>query len=167
MIIGIGGVSRSGKTTLAKLLQDQLGEKNVKIISQDDFALDKAELPTFHGMTDWEHPNGINFDSLRKTVLQESKKYPYLITEGFLIYHDDELRSLIDFKIFIDINEATFLNRKMKDDRWGKTPIIYVSHIWDSYLKYGKISDQGIDLKLDGTKPFDGTIIISEIIKSE
>ncbi|MEQ8926526.1 MAG: AAA family ATPase [Fulvivirga sp.] len=165
MIIGIGGVSRSGKTTLANQLRNQLGINEVKIISQDDFTYPQSDLPIYNGIVDWEHPDGIDFSALKKTLIEQSKKYTHLIVEGFLIYHSLEIRSLIDFKIFITINKNTFLNRKAEDNRWGETPSSYISYIWDSYLKFGTIDNISIDLLLKGSEPFKVAAITREIVK--
>jgi len=56
MVIGIGGVSNAGKTTLATRLAKQLEPHRVKVLCQDDFAKTLAEIPLIRGHMDWETP---------------------------------------------------------------------------------------------------------------
>jgi hypothetical protein len=45
----------------------------------------------------------------------------------------------MDKKVFVEIPKSLFLERKIKDKRWGEFPEWYMEHIWQSYEKYGKI----------------------------
>lgn len=67
VVVGVGGATCSGKTTLAKhLLQilnpSQKGSRSgiteAFILHQDDFAPPEATLPVNeeYGVTDWDHP---------------------------------------------------------------------------------------------------------------
>ena len=73
MIIGIGGVSRAGKTTLANLLKKRLKGKTISILNQDEF-VKKAGLPEINNHIDWEHPDSMDWISLRKKIKAESRK---------------------------------------------------------------------------------------------
>ena len=37
------------------------------------------------------------------------------------------------------IEKATFLKRKLDDNRWEEEPEWYAEHIWRSFLKYGQM----------------------------
>jgi len=71
MIIGIGGVSRAGKSTLSELLQkrfEQIG-KSTAIIEQDKYINKVEDIPKIRDKTDWESPLSINFAKFKKAIL--------------------------------------------------------------------------------------------------
>ena len=73
MIIGIGGVSRAGKTTLAEWLRNQFPEKKTHIICQDDFVFPTDRIPRINNRINWEHPDSIDHEAFRKSIIAESK----------------------------------------------------------------------------------------------
>ena len=139
MIIGIGGASRSGKSTLAHRLKKRNANLSIAIISQDDYAFPEDKIPKINNETNWECPESINFKKLIATLVKTNSSHDVTIVEGLLIYYNEPLSTYFDKKIFIDIEKATFLNRKATDIRWGKTENWYLEHIWESYLQYGFI----------------------------
>ncbi|KAF6767267.1 Phosphoribulokinase/uridine kinase [Kalmanozyma brasiliensis GHG001] len=84
VVIGVGGATCSGKTTLAKhLLQilnpanhgegssSQGGIRDAFILHQDDFAPPEATLPVNEefGVTDWDHPpTAIDYKRMHRTI---------------------------------------------------------------------------------------------------
>ena len=60
--------------------------------------------------------------------------------EGLLAFYESRIEQLLDKKIFIEIPKTLFLERKVRDKRWGEFPEWYMEHIWQSYLTYGKIN---------------------------
>lgn len=134
MIIGIGGVSRSGKSHLALQLVNRF--KSACVLSMDDYTYPKDLLPKIRDRYDWERPEAYDFDKLiaELTVLREN--YLTVIIEGILIYHDPRIAEIIDKKLFLEIAEDTFLKRRMEEKRWGNEPQWFISHVWKSYEKY-------------------------------
>lgn len=66
-LIGISGVSSSGKTTLARLLRDIL--PNTFILHEDDFYKTDAEIPVNKdGVQDWDCLESINLSDLEKAL---------------------------------------------------------------------------------------------------
>lgn len=165
MIIGIGGASRSGKSRLAKEIKSQLIGKSVNIIDQDDFAKPENQIPKINSITDWEHPSSIDFKKLEDEILWSNSQFDYTIVEGFLIYYNQNIKNSIDIKIFLSIDEPIFLMRKVHDQRWGKTPVFYIDHIWKSYLKYGILKQKDVDLFLNANDEELPKIDISEVIR--
>ncbi len=137
MIIGIGGVSNSGKSGLAKKIKDHLKSKKVTILCQDDFIYPVPHLPTIQGHIDWETPDTINFIEFKNSIYKESGEADIVIAEGLFAFYDNRINALYDRKIFIEIGHNTFIQRKKLDLRWGEEPDWYIDHIWNSYLKYG------------------------------
>ncbi|MEZ4900591.1 MAG: hypothetical protein R2822_01930 [Spirosomataceae bacterium] len=157
MVIGIGGRSRSGKTTLAEALVWHQRTQNKRAIAlhQDDFVKRLGDIPLIQGETDWETPDSIDFELLKKTVLFLKTDFDFIIIEGFLAFADSQLNALYDRCFFTVISEETFKIRKANDDRWGAIPDWYVNHIWESFLNYGQ---PPVDLpplmEVNGEKPY-------------
>lgn len=159
MIIGIGGVSRAGKSTLSELLQkrfEQIG-KSTAIIEQDKYINKVEDIPKIRDRTDWESPLSINFVKFKKAILAAAKKHDHVIAEGLLVYHDLGLNKIYDKSIFIHIPKTVFIERKKIDLRWGSTPEPrwYMDHIWSSYRSYGRENLPADHLKISGKQKFD------------
>lgn len=139
MIIGIGGASRSGKTTLARMIVNHFRDSGKTAISlyQDDFVFPTTRIPLIKDKVDWERPESINFDLLREVVDFYKTKFEILVIDGFLAFYDEKLNTEFDRRIFVNISKETYLKRKAEDLRWGPIPGWFFEHIWESYLKYG------------------------------
>lgn len=135
MIIGIGGVSNAGKTTLAKKLKESLPALKVSILCQDDFPVSRDEIPKVNDHLDWETPESIDMNRYLDKVLKEAKNNDLIIAEGIFAFYDERIVKHYDKKIFLTISKETFWNRKSKDFRWGKEPEWYMEHIWKSHLR--------------------------------
>jgi len=138
MIIGIGGCSNSGKSALAEQIDNFFTVKKVKVLCQDDFVKRRDFLTEINGHIDWELPSTIKFEDYLSAVKSASKTCDLVVCEGLFAFWFDELNKLYDKKIFLALDKKTFFDRKQKDLRWGKEPLWYIEHIWQSYLKYGQ-----------------------------
>ena len=140
MIIGIGGVSRAGKSELAHRLKAifESEGKTVDIFALDDFVKAKEDIPMVKDRIDWEHPEGIDYKSLFDTVKLAKSRYDVIITEGHLIFSDENLNQLFDRKLFLRIKRDVFLERRKRETRWGEEPDWYLNHVWDAYLEFGQ-----------------------------
>lgn len=139
MIIGIGGPSRSGKSTLARLLVNHYRDsgQTAIVLYQDDFVFPTAQIPMVRDKVDWECPESLNFDLLNEVVDFYKQKFEVVIVDGFLAFYDATLLNKYDKKVFVEVSKETFLTRKEQDLRWGFIPRWFFEHIWESYLKYG------------------------------
>jgi len=133
MIIGIGGVSRAGKTTLAKKIASYYSDKKKVILHQDDYINAGFDIPQIKNRIDWEVPESIDFPSLKYDLIWLSKNVDLVIVEGIFAFIDKEINKMYDKKIFVDLGYKDFINRKLLDKRWGYEPLWYIYHIWDSY----------------------------------
>lgn len=137
MIVAIGGTSNAGKTTLARKLRNYYSLKNTCIICQDDFIKPIKNLPIVYEHIDWEHPDSIDFERFKEAIIANSYENELVIVEGLMVYWQPEIVQLFDKKIFVTIDRSIFRKRKANDIRWGREPLWYIEHIWESYLKFG------------------------------
>jgi nicotinamide/nicotinate riboside kinase len=85
LLVGISGVSSSGKTTLARLLRDILG--NAFILHEDDFYKTDTEIPINHGageIADWDCLESINlraFEDALKHIKKHGMPPPDLVSK--------------------------------------------------------------------------------------
>ena len=175
MTIGIGGISRSGKSTLAALIQRYFTERGQTclLLAQDDYVFPREQIPTIQKgeamETDWEIPESIDFQRYKTAILTAQKGYDHVITEGFLNFYDPTINALFDKFLFVSLSKPTFLSRKAADKRWGNVPDWYIEHIWTSYQRYGQtaLTDKQTEvLVLSGETDFDVSAIIDFLKKS-
>jgi uridine kinase len=141
LIIGIGGGTGSGKTTVVNQILSEFPEGEVQVISQDSYYNETSHL-TFEERCEinFDHPKSIDFELLQshlkalkkgdnvnqpvysfkthnrtgETTITKPKKV--VIVEGILILSDPELRSLLDIKIFVHADSDERLMRRLKRD---------------------------------------------------
>jgi nicotinamide/nicotinate riboside kinase len=151
MVIGIGGLSRSGKTTLSYKIREWFGPDKALILHQDTYVKDEKIIPRIKNRIDWEHPKSLDFKELKSLILKNKSKYSVIIVEGLMVFYDAEIYKLFTKKIYIKISETAFLERKKDDNRWGKEPEWYIRHIWQSHFKYGLLpKSENSTLLIDG-----------------
>ena len=154
MIIGIGGCSNSGKSSLAKAIIQHM--KNLKIIHlcQDDYMRYSSYLTKIQDHTDWEIPSALKIEEYLNAVSLANNTYDIVLTEGIFAFSFEKLYSLYSGKIFLSMDKDTFYARKKNDLRWGIEPEWYIQHIWDSHIKYGKglLKQPFLDLNVNDSK---------------
>ena len=163
MIIGVGGCSCSGKTTLSKRLKEVLQAEgfDVAIVNQDEY----YKSPD---LDHWEDPETINMDEFKAKILEENAKAPdatakcrtrIVIAEGFLVYCLE--RSFFDVAFFVTAPYDILKARREKRNDWmeWKDPEGYFEkEVYPSYQKYNEHvinSRNGEYVKLDGSEPPD------------
>ena len=141
LIIGIGGGTGSGKTTVVQQIVEQLPVDEVCVISQDSYYKDTSHL-TFEDRVkiNFDHPNSIDFpllathlEALKRGKSFEQPVYSFvahnrteetvtthprkvIIVEGILILTHPEIRELFDIKIFVHADSDERLIRRLKRD---------------------------------------------------
>lgn len=161
MIIGIGGVSRAGKTTLADKLKTHFKSerKSVDVFCQDEYVKPTISIPKVQGVPDWERPSTIKWDTLTRDIHKSTADIQ--IVEGLFSFYPASLRILYDVKIFITIEKDVFLERKSKDKRWDEEPEWYAEHVWRSYMKYGqKKGEKNGYIDVSGSQKFEAEKIV-------
>ncbi len=158
MIIGIGGCSRSGKTTLATDLVWYFRNQNKRAIavSQDDFVFRISDIPLINDRTDWDTPASLNFSLMHQTIGYLGQYFEVIVLEGNFIFSDWNLNQLFDYRLFTQISESTFKQRRAAETRWGIEPDWFVSHVWERYLTFGQPPESPTNLlTVSGEKPFE------------
>lgn len=140
MVIGIGGSSNSGKSSLANELAvyyKTFGFK-VAVLCQDDFVYRRDYLTTINDHINWELPSTIEINEYIYAVKVAKDANDIVLCEGLFAFWFNELNKLYDKTIFLKIDKQTFIQRKKIDLRWGKEPDWYINHIWENHLRYDK-----------------------------
>ncbi|MEQ9467646.1 MAG: hypothetical protein RLN88_09550 [Ekhidna sp.] len=150
-IIGIGGASRSGKSTLARKLKEALAPKQVLLLDMDNYVFPENEVPHIQGHPDWEVPESIDYEWVIATIDDNEPDYDFIIVEGILAFANETLRARYDLTVFMEISKATYVKRRKLETRWGKDPEWYIEYVWEAHLKYGQYGSA--DFVLSGETP--------------
>jgi uridine kinase len=151
MVIGIGGSSNSGKSKLAKRLVSYYGNDKAIHLCQDDYVYPTNELKKINGHTDWEYEKTIDIQKFIADVELANSKYEKVFSEGIFAFHFNGLNKLYSKKVYLKIDRETFIKRKQNDLRWGKEPMWYIEHIWESHIKNTKFKDLSNVVFVDAT----------------
>ncbi len=140
-IVGICGASASGKSYLLQELVRRLPGQQISLISQDNYYKPLAEQHRDEeGHVNFDHPDSIYLDELlidlNRLIMGESitrLEYTFnnpavtpkdivvepasiIILEGLFIYYLEEMRRLIDLKLFVEADEHIRLERRLRRD---------------------------------------------------
>ncbi|MCD6450144.1 MAG: uridine kinase [Thermotogaceae bacterium] len=140
-IIGIGGGTGSGKTTVANRIFELLGQENCAILPMDNYYRDMSHLPMEERKKqNYDHPNMIEHEllekHLKKLLAGETVKVPtysfstytreketttltpkhFLIVEGIFALYYDGLLKLYDLAIYVDAEDDIRFIRRLKRD---------------------------------------------------
>ena len=141
LIIGIGGGTGCGKTTVVDQIVSELPDKEIGIISQDSYYKDNSHLSfEERSAINFDHPRSIDFSllvhHLRALKAGQSIEQPVysfvkhnrtgdivltqprkvMIVEGILILTNPDLRDMFDIKIFVHADSDERLIRRLKRD---------------------------------------------------
>ena len=164
--IGIGGVSRAGKTTLSNYIQSLYPKKKSLIIPMDEYVIDEDKIPRIKDRIDWETPASVDYEKIKEKIKESVEAYDLVITEGILIFYSEELNRLFDKRIFLDIPKSLFYLRRHSDKRWGEEPKWYLDYVWESYLNYGQLKETFSDtLYASGHEDFSALMIDEHLFK--
>ncbi len=140
LVIGIAGGTGSGKTTLMNKIVERFGQ-DVTVLSHDNYYRRRDEL-SYEERThiNYDEPAALetelmtqHLDALRRGFEIDCPVYDFtqhnrssetirivprkvIIVEGILIFADEELRKLMDIKIFVDTDADIRICRRIKRD---------------------------------------------------
>jgi uridine kinase len=141
LVIGIAGGSGSGKTTVANVVIQRVGAKNIAYLPHDAYYKELGHLPpNQRAEVNFDHPDSLEnelmihhiktlckyksvalpiYDFSRHSRTSKTIKVRpqrIILVEGILIFAVPELRSLFDLKIFVDTDsDLRFIRRLQRD----------------------------------------------------
>jgi uridine kinase len=141
LIIGIGGGTGSGKTTVAQKIIESVGASNVVYLQQDSYYRNLGDMPIeLRHQVNYDHPDAFDMEllinhleALRAGESIEQPIYDYathsrlpetlhveprpiIILEGILVLANAQLRSLMNLKIFVETDaDIRFIRRLDRD----------------------------------------------------
>ena len=141
VVVGVAGGTGSGKTTVATEILRRAGTDHISFIQHDAYYKDLSDLPMAQrAMQNFDHPDALD-NALLISHLQELKAgrpielpvydftthsrtsrtvtvepFPVILVEGILIFADEELRQLMDVRIYVDTDaDIRFIRRLQRD----------------------------------------------------
>ncbi|XP_051856832.1 nicotinamide riboside kinase 2-like [Antechinus flavipes] len=179
-IIGIGGMTNGGKTTLTNRLIKTL--PNCCVIHQDDFYKPQDQIEVGEdGFKQWDVLESLGMEAMLNTVLEwlnnpmkfasthginiqqnsqesNSDDTHILILEGFLLYSYKPLLDLYSRRYFLAVPyEECKRRRSTRNYKVPDPPGLFDGHIWPMYQKYRQeMENNGVDVvHIDGLKSRD------------
>ena len=141
LFIGIAGGSGSGKTTIAHELYDQFKNDRIRIITEDSYYKNHPEMTMAErNKINFDHPDAFDTEllisqlqdllsgkaiempiydfttHLRSPETVHVEPADIIILEGILVLASEELRNLMDIKIFVDTDDDIRLIRRQRRD---------------------------------------------------
>ncbi len=120
--------------------------KQVKIFEIDHYTVAEERIPKIKDRLDWEHIDSVDWERLTKQV--EKASSDVVVVEGIFAF-DPRLLPYYSKKVLIEIDRATFFQRRKNEIRWGDEPFWYLEHVWESNQKLIKAASPDIKLKFD------------------
>jgi uridine kinase len=197
-IVGIAGGSGSGKTTFLKALFEAFEPHQLALVSQDNYYFPKEEqakdengwenfdLPTsidskrFHNDL-VKLSSGQDIEKLEYTFNNASKapkrivipSAPVIITEGLFVFHYPEIAKMIDYRVYLEADEETRLNRRIARDGtergYPENEVRYqwANHVIPAERLYLEPYQVESHLVIDNTESFDsGLDLLKQHIQS-
>jgi uridine kinase len=140
LVIAVAGGSGSGKTTVARAIDEAVHRDSV-LIEQDAYYKDLAHLPLEERKkVNFDHPDAFDTELMiaqlqllvsGQAVDKPTYDYPahtraeatvhvapkdVILVEGILLFADARLRQLFDIKVFVDVaDDVRFIRRLQRD----------------------------------------------------
>ena len=141
ILIGIAGGTGSGKTSIAKAIASDFGKSEVALIEQDAYYRDLSNLSLEkRSVVNFDHPDAVDFDFMklqlnnliqgnkvnipiydfathtRKNDTHPVERHRIIILEGILTLFHQEIRDMMDIKIYVETADDIRIIRRMKRD---------------------------------------------------
>lgn len=138
--IGVTGGSGSGKSTVARNVIETVGPEQVTYIQQDSYYKDLGHLPfEVRSQLNFDHPDAFDnqlfvqhLSALKKGQAVEQPLYEFktftrtgsktveprkvILVEGILVLAEQDIRDLLDIKIYVDTDADIRIIRRLKRD---------------------------------------------------
>jgi len=159
-VVGICGGSGAGKTTLLKRLSETFQNASTAVFSMDNYYLPiEQQTKDANGIVNFDLPTALDDQKLStdlqtlisgqpievreyffnvqgsKSVLLTIQPSDLIIVEGLFTLHYPSVFSQLDFSIFVDVDHATQLDRRIYRDQetrgYKRSEIIYQ---WENHV---------------------------------
>lgn len=103
-IIGVAGGSGSGKSTVTEQIVRAVGKKNVSVVFQDHYYIDRSNLSMEErSRINFDHPDALDWNLMQKHLHDLSVGLPVQVPEYDFTTHTrkEELRTIIPKKVII------------------------------------------------------------------
>lgn len=139
--IGVAGGSGAGKSTVARVILERIGEENIAYVPHDSYYRDLSDLPREQrALINFDHPDSLDTDLFIQHIrmLQNGQPIPMpvydfsthsrtsevrivqpqrvILVEGILIFAEARLRELFDVRIFVDTDDDVRFIRRLQRD---------------------------------------------------
>ncbi|XP_037337857.2 nicotinamide riboside kinase 1 isoform X2 [Pungitius pungitius] len=177
LVVGVGGITNGGKSTLSKSLHLQI--PNSCLIAQDSYFKDDSVVPVdTNGFKQYDKLDALLMDTMmgevdswrrdpeaflrrrgpnpERTTPSADEAVHVLIVEGFLIFNHGPLNELFYKRYFMEIPYDVCKRRRSSRVYTPPDPPGYFDgHVWPMYLKNRQeMESMGTEiLFLDGLKP--------------
>lgn len=167
-VVGIGGESASGKSTLSNLLEEKLSDYRVKVFHMDKYFREPGERPQILGILDGKvyrddnHPDTLDLERLHVDVAAaKNEDIDVVLIEGMFILWDEAMAPLLDLKVFVDCDPDERLIRRIArnlkfgyelDDIMSR----YVQAVQPRQREYVVPSKWKADIIVNGFRTVDG-----------
>jgi len=189
-LIGITGGSASGKTAFLNELMDGLG-KNVCLVSQDHYYKDiDLQEEDESGVINFDIPESIDRELFYNHVLRlksgksvQKKEYtfnnpavkpgvltftpaPVVVVEGLFVLYFEEIRELLDLKLFVDTDSHIALKRRIirdKEERgYDLDDVLYrfENHVMPAYEQYLRPTRNEADLIIPNNRHYHNASVV-------
>ena len=140
-VVGIAGGTGSGKTTVARRLQQALPSDQVVLLQHDSYYRSRTDLTlSEREQLNFDHPSSLQSEllvahiqqliagftvevpsydygtHLRSAETREVRPAPIILVEGILLLFEPELRALFDLKIYVDTDADIRVLRRVERD---------------------------------------------------
>jgi uridine kinase len=141
ILIGLAGGTGSGKTSVARAITKKFGKPEVVLLEQDAYYIDLAHLPLAKRIeNNFDHPDSIDFELLKQHIkkllhgepitvpvydfkshsrtaeTQKIESHHIIVLEGIFALYDQEIRDMMDIKIYVDTADDIRLLRRLTRD---------------------------------------------------
>ncbi|WP_031498821.1 uridine kinase [Bryobacter aggregatus] len=188
LLVGIAGPSCSGKTELARGLARQLHE-DALLFALDHYYNDRSHIEEPERSNfNFDHPDTLDakllikdIESLKNGLAIEQPRYsfvthsrledtepvaprPIILIEGLFSLYWEELRNLLDLRVYVETNDEECFRRRLRRDvtERGRTPESiqeqYCKNVRPMALAYVRPSAAFADLTVSGVVPLDTSI---------
>lgn len=141
IIIGVAGPSASGKSLLAHTIVSELSSTEVVVIPEDCYYKDHGDMPfAEREKINYDHPDAFDHDLMvehlqalkrgetvqvpqydfsthaRKSETREIGQHTIIVLEGILLFAEEDLRNIMNIRIFMDTALDICLMRRLSRD---------------------------------------------------